>query len=233
MVHSTIRANDRRVRGVCGTGIEGARVPEETLGQSRVAAFSDGVFAVAIVLLILDLHVPSATPGEPLRELLRTELPSALMFVLSFAIVGITWLKHQRMFARIRRADTALIVLNLLLLLGVTVVPFTTALLARYLQTADAAPASMLYGIVWTLSAFVFAAMLGYAQRRGLTTTDRRSPAARRMLRVYALAPLGYAAGAALSFLSVYAAIAVYCAVAGTSLIPPPRSERLRIVDRA
>lgn len=208
-------------------------MPEETLGQSRIAAFSDGVFAVAITLLVLDLRIPQAAQIEPLSELLRAELPNYLVFVVSFAIVGIKWLNHQRMFARIRRADTMLIVLNLLLLLGVTVVPFTTALLARYLQTPDAAWASMLYGLVWMLNGIAYTMVLGYAQRRGLTTTDRRSPAARRMLRLYALGPLGYAVGAALSFVNVYAAIALYCIVVSAYLIPPPRMERLRIVDRA
>lgn len=207
-------------------------VQEETLGQSRVAAFSDGVFAVAITLLVLDLQVPKGATIVPLPELLRSELPSYIVFAVSFAIVGIKWLNHQRMFARIRRADTTLIMLNLLLLAGVTVVPFTTALLARYIPTPYAALASLVYGLMWTLNGVAYTLVLGYALRRGLTTTDRRSPAARRMFRLYALGPIGYAVGAVFSFVNVYISLVIYCVVVSAYILPPPRPERLRSVDR-
>jgi len=203
-------------------------VREEPLDQSRIASFSDGVFAVAITLLVLNLQVPQGGRGEPLRDLLRSEWSSYLIFIVSFAIVGIKWLNHHRMFSRIRRADTTLIVLNLALLLGVTVVPFTTALLAHYMQTPDAAAASMFYGIVWTLNGVAYTLVLAYAQRRGFMTPGARSPASRRMLWLYALGPVGYAVGAALSFVNVYAAIALYCLVVSAYILPPPHEDSVQ-----
>lgn len=199
---------------------------DESLGGSRLAAFSDGVFAVAITLLVLDLHVPRADQSESLGTLLRSEFGAYVVFFLSFAIVGIKWLNHHRMLSRMRGADTTLILLNLMLLLGVTIVPFTTALLARYLRTPDAALASMLYGLVWTVNGLAYTLVLGYAQRQGFTIADGRSASERRMLRFYALGPIGYAIGSALSFVDVYSALALYAVVVSAYIIPPPRTRR-------
>jgi uncharacterized membrane protein len=185
-------------------------VPAESLTDSRIAAFSDGVFAVAITLLVLDLQVPKGTL-EPLPQLLASEASSYVLFVVSFAIIGIKWLNHHRMLEQIRRADTTLILLNLVLLLGISVVPFTTALLGRYLGTPDATLASVVYGIVWVLNGIAYSVMLGYAQRAGLTASS--TPRDRRTFVLYVLGPVGYALGTVLSFASVPVAIAVYCAV--------------------
>jgi uncharacterized membrane protein len=194
-------------------------VDDDNLADSRIAAFSDGVFAVAITLLVLDLHVPS-DHLVPLRELLHAETASYVLFVVSFAIVGIKWLNHHRMLQQIRRADTTLTLLNLALLLGVSVVPFTTALLGHYLATPDAALASAVYGIVWTLNGMTYTAVLGYAQRAGLTVDDGNTPAERRVFQLYALGPLGYAFGAAMSFVSVPVAIGIYCVVVSVYIVP-------------
>jgi uncharacterized membrane protein len=197
-------------------------VPTESLADSRLAAFSDGVFAVAITLLVLDLQVPKGTL-EPLPQFLAGELSSYGLFVVSFAIVGIKWLNHHRMFERIRSADTTLTMLNLALLLGISIVPFTTALLGRYLGTPDAALASVVYGVVWTLNGVAYTLVLGYARRAGLTPTSS-TPAERRVLLLYAIGPLGYAAGAALSLVSVPLAIAIYCVV--VAIYVPPYGTR-------
>jgi uncharacterized membrane protein len=106
----------------------------EPLEASRLIGFSDGVFAVAITLLVLDIHVPSEKTS--LRELLREQGPNYLMFVVAIVMIGIKWLNHYRLFALIRHVDTIVDVLNLLLLLGICVVPFTTALIAKYMMTS-------------------------------------------------------------------------------------------------
>jgi len=193
-------------------------VPAESLADSRIAAFSDGVFAVAITLLVLDLQVPKG-PLERLPVFLAGEASSYVLFVLSFAIIGIKWLNHHRLFARIRRADTTLIVLNLVLLLGISVVPFTTALLGRYLTTPDAPLASVVYGVVWTLNGIAYTLVLGYAQRSGLAPAAS-TLAERRVFLLYAIGPLGYAVGAAISYVSIPLAIAIYCLVVA-AYIPP------------
>src|SRR5882672_2129896 len=92
----------------------------------RIEAFSDGVFAIAITLLVLDLKVPRALQdGRTLASSLGAMWPSYLAFVTSFATILIMWINHHRMFTLIGRADDRVMFYNGLLLLGVTVVPFT------------------------------------------------------------------------------------------------------------
>jgi TMEM175 potassium channel family protein len=100
---------------------------------SRLEAFSDGVFAIAMTLLVLDLKVPAVVSGgPPLWAALLRQWPAYFAFVTSFATVGIMWINHHLNFTLIRRTDHTLLVLNGLLLLGVTFLPFPTALVAAY-----------------------------------------------------------------------------------------------------
>jgi TMEM175 potassium channel family protein len=105
---------------------EQARMQTET---NRIEAFSDGMFAIAITLLILEIKVPASGAGG-LAKALGQQWPSYLAFLLSFFYIGVMWMNHHRMFTHIRRSNDTLLVLNLLLLLGVTTVPFPTAVLA-------------------------------------------------------------------------------------------------------
>ena len=101
----------------------------------RVEAFSDGVFAVAITLLALDIHVPrlDTLPPGGLGPALLALWPTLLAYVTSFATILITWINHDRLFEQIRRKDHGLLVYNGLLLMVITLFPFPTALLAEYL----------------------------------------------------------------------------------------------------
>ena len=98
---------------------------------ARIEAFSDGVFAIAITLLILEIKIPGAGSADLSRQLLR-QWPSYVAFVISFAFIGIMWINHHRLFTHIKRANNVLLFLNLLLLLGVCAVPFPTAVLAQH-----------------------------------------------------------------------------------------------------
>src|SRR5213593_915772 len=95
---------------------------------SRIEAFSDGVFAIAITLLILDVHVPTISQGN-LGSALTRQWPTYVAYLISFSFIGIMWVNHHRLFNHIRRSDNGLLFSNLLLLLGVTIVPFPTSLL--------------------------------------------------------------------------------------------------------
>src|SRR5262249_11394162 len=108
---------------------------------ARIEAFSDGVFAIAITLLILEIKIPQPAQGDLVVALLR-QWPSYMAFFLSFAYIGIMWINHHRMFTLIKRSDDVLIILNLLLLFGVTAVPFPTAGLAPPFGGAPEAPAA-------------------------------------------------------------------------------------------
>ena len=119
----------------------------------RIEAFSDGVFAIAITLLILEIKVPevpkTATDSrELLRGLWDNLWPSYVAFFTSFITIGIMWINHHRLFRYIRRVDHGLLIFNLLLLLTITFVPFPTEVLAKYLindKPGVANLAAMLY----------------------------------------------------------------------------------------
>ncbi len=97
-------------------------------GSARTEAFSDGVLAIAITLLVLDLRAP-ATGSKMLHELLG-QWPSYLAYLASFAYIGVIWVNHHQLFTRIAAVDPGLLWRNLCLLLGVSVLPFPTAVLS-------------------------------------------------------------------------------------------------------
>ncbi len=108
------------------------------MSKARLEAFSDGVLAVAITLLVLNLHVPSTTTstGHPasLGDELLKMWPQYAAYVTSFMTIGIIWINHHAMISRLREVDHAILILNLLLLMSISVLPFATNLMAEYLK---------------------------------------------------------------------------------------------------
>jgi uncharacterized membrane protein len=134
----------------------------------RLEAFSDGVFAVAITLLVLDLSVGHPAPGQ-LGEALVRKWPHYATYVVSFLTIGIIWANHHQQFSRIARADRTLMLLNLLLLLFVTLIPFPTGLLAQYLRTSsDQEVAAVAYSGALLAMGVAFYATYYWANRAGL-----------------------------------------------------------------
>jgi len=138
-----------------------AREPVETETRlsptGRVEAFSDGVMAIAITLLVLDLKVPpldAVSPGG-LVDALLARWASYVAYLAAFLTIGIIWLNHRTLVDRIARFDARLHWLNLMLLLGVATLPWPTALVAEYVQRggAGASAATALYGLIATLMA--------------------------------------------------------------------------------
>ena len=117
------------------TGGRPGRYERGTEEFSRVLAFSDGLFAIAITLLVLALAVPDLRDPDSTRELLRSlhELrPEFLSFVISFAVIGRYWVAHHQFFARLGAIDGGLLSINLLYLAFVAFLPFPTDLLGNY-----------------------------------------------------------------------------------------------------
>jgi uncharacterized membrane protein len=132
---------------------------QETGGEKetgRLESFSDGVFAVAITLLVIDLKVPqvdvnAASPSLGLAQALLEQWPSYLTFVTSFATILIMWVNHHTLFKLIQRTDTHFLFINGFLLLLVTSVPFPTALVSQYLTTPAAKVACAVYAGVFVI----------------------------------------------------------------------------------
>jgi uncharacterized membrane protein len=130
---------------------------------ARVLALADGVFAIIITLLVLEIHVPELTQGHTLNEALAEIRPSFIAFVISFILAGMYWVGHRDLFALIRRTDRGLVWLNILYLLPLCVLPFAAGLLGRY----DQEPVALrIYGLVLVTIALMRVLIWLYATNR-------------------------------------------------------------------
>src|SRR6201995_454156 len=102
------------------------------MGTNRLESFSDGVIAVAITLLVLDIKVPVLAPRESLLHALAHNWPHYAAYITSFLTIGIIWINHHAMISRLREADHTILILNLLLLMSISILPFATDLLAKH-----------------------------------------------------------------------------------------------------
>ena len=143
---------------------------ERALG--RIGAFSDGVMAVAITLLVLNLQVPTLNHGQSLGDALVDLLPSLGAFLLAFALVGRFWVVHHNLFEKLRGFDSTVMVLNLGFLAAIVLIPFSAELYDTY--TSDALAAAVL-GANLGLAAMAHSAMTAHVLRTGLMHEERRA----------------------------------------------------------
>jgi uncharacterized membrane protein len=125
----------------------------------RIAAFSDGVFAIAITLLALQLDIPSGD-GVDVWAALHSLWPSFLSFGISFAVIGAYWIAHHRLFSVIERYDSRLLWLNLLSLFFIVLMPFTTSLIGEH---GDSRVAVVVYALSVAGAGFANTGMAAYA----------------------------------------------------------------------
>ncbi|WP_166678285.1 TMEM175 family protein [Kribbella kalugense] len=171
---------------------------------NRLEAFSDGVFAIAITLLVLELHSPELEEGQRLWPALVNEWPQFAAYLTSFAILGIMWVNHHSMFRQIKRADRGLMFLNLLLLLWVTLLPFPTSMFAEHLEddSINASVAAAVYSANLTLAAIAFSAIWWHVLRNHLVDHDMNKSQVRKSLIRYSFGTVIYAACIGVSFIS-------------------------------
>lgn len=134
---------------------------ESEIEFSRIVAFTDGVFAIAITLLVLALEVPPNVSN--LADALSDQSSNLLAYAISFAVLARFWMAHHRFFASLERFNTTLIGLNLLYLAFVALIPFTTQLLGNY---ADQSGALIAYALSMVCVTASFRAQVLYALRR-------------------------------------------------------------------
>jgi uncharacterized membrane protein len=189
--------------------------------RSRTEAFSDGVFAIAATLLVVEVHVPDVhQPGlaGTLAHALREEWPSYAAYAVSFAVIGIMWVNHHATFDRVARVDRALLFLNLLLLGVVAFIPFPTAVLATYLRygvDADSRTAAVFYSLVMLAAAFAFVLCWSYLGRhQDLLREDVEPHAARVALRRSWVGVAVYVVTIPVALLNPYLALATYAGLA-------------------
>jgi uncharacterized membrane protein len=202
-----------------------APMPEEEPTPARVEAFSDGVFAIIITLLALDLRVPRASVVQngSLAAALLHQWPVYVAFVLSFLQVGVVWANHHAMFHYFRRTDHKVLIYNLLLLMCVTVLPFTTSLLAEYARAPEVErrTAALVYSGVLVISGVFFDALWNHALHADLVKPHADPHRLYWLRRHWLLLPIFYGIAFALAFVSarvsmvMYALLLIYYALPG------------------
>lgn len=183
---------------------------------NRLEAFSDGVFAIAITLLVLELKVPEPGSGELGRELVA-QWPSYAAYVITFITIGIIWINHHAAFSRLRAVDHSILMWNLILLLTVSVLPFTTSLMAAYLKEGSGEGlAAGIYGASFLVMGAVFVgANQQILLRRPQLLKEPIAPeTARRLLFFAALGQIPYVLAVALAVVSPYITLAICAAAA-------------------
>ncbi|MCT9006155.1 TMEM175 family protein [Streptomyces sp. NPDC054766] len=195
--------------------------------SGRVEAFSDGVFAIAITLLILEIKVPEAGEHGGLWHALGQQWPSYAAYVVSFLVIGIMWINHHQVFSYVARVDRTLMFLNLLLLMVVAAIPWPTAMLAEYLREGRASHvAAAVYSLVMVAMALAFQAVWWHLTRTGRLLDSRVDVEGARRTRVrFALGSLAYPATVALSFVSAPLTLAAHGLLAvyyGFNQVPVP-----------
>jgi uncharacterized membrane protein len=193
------------------TSVESDALPS----SDRLEMFSDGVLAIAITLLIIEVHVPVAGK-QGLWHALGHQWPSYVAYGVSFLTIGIMWVNHHAMFDRIAYSDRGLLFLNLGLLAGIAFLPFPTALLARYIRDSDnAATAAVVYGMTMVVIGLFFTALLEYLRRHpNLLKPGVNAEVVRRAGRLTALGPVAYAVATVVAIVAPYVALALFGGIA-------------------
>lgn len=199
---------------------------------SRLETFADGVMAIAITLLILEIDVPHVRPGESLLRALADQWPSYAGYLVSFLTIGIIWVNHRHLFNVIERTSHTFLMLNVLFLMTIAALPWPTALVAEYIRDeAERTTATVVYGGTMTAIAVMFNAVWRYAaQGLRLLAADVDRNELQRINRSYLSGPLTYGVATLVAFANPWASLVIYAALALYWLLPGsgPRIERLR-----
>jgi uncharacterized membrane protein len=193
------------------------------MGKARVETFSDGVIAIAITLLVLDIHVPDPAAAESLGSRLAHQWPSYAAYVVSFVTIGIIWINHSAMLRRIVAVDHSVLFLNLVLLMTIGVLPFSTALMAAYLKADEGGHlAAAIYGGSFLAMGLAFFAMHQHLLRRrsGLLHEALTPDVRRWVLRRNAMGLVPYAIATLGAVLSPYLTLVICALVAGYYALP-------------
>ena len=150
----------------------GSRVRE----LDRIAAFTDGVIAIAITLLVLSIDIPNLElePAAKLEDKLLDLWPDLLAYALSFAVIGRYWVVHHRFFATLERYDCGLVALNLIFLAWIVLIPFTSELLGEF---GDEEPAVIAYAVVLTAVGLLNWLIIRHSLRSDLIAESKRAAA--------------------------------------------------------
>lgn len=186
---------------------------ENATGTERIMAFSDGVFAIAITLLVLNISLPSHVHDLP--RALSDLFPEYLSYAMSFLVIGIIWAQHHAIFGLIRRTDHVFLLINIVFLMWLAFLPFPAHVLGENLGRENEKTAMILYAGTFLVGTIPFSLLWNYAARGGRLLrpdADRRLVAV--TTRSYNIGPVFYLVDLALAFVNVTASFVLFFAIA-------------------
>jgi uncharacterized membrane protein len=205
------------------------------VNKSRIEAVSDGVFAIAITLLVLTISEPD--DYSHLARELGDRWPSLAAYVVSFAVIGIMWLNHHSIFAHFERVDRALFYLNLLLLMTISFLPYPTGVLGHALREGEGTrTAAVVYSVTMAINAFAWGSLWLYASsRRRLLRPSFPESERRTATLLFTAGTITYSASIVVAVVNAYVCLAFHAATALYYALDPVsrRSARSETPDRA
>lgn len=190
------------------------------MSLNRFEAFSDGVFAIAVTLLVLEIKAPDlthATSSEAVTKLLQI-FPHVLSYVTSFIVIGVIWINHHTLFHFLKRVDRTVLVINLLLLICVAFIPYPTALIGEFRASL---PVVIFYGLSLAVTGFVYNALWFYVVHRYILSEQLIHQKAVWKATLWSLSyPISYCIAAGLALLSINLSIVFYVFIPLFYLLP-------------
>ena len=186
------------------------------MNKSRVEAVSDGVFAIAITLLVLTISAPDSSKYGDLGHQLANRWPGLAAYAVSFAVIGIMWFNHHSIFAHFERVDRPFFYFNLLLLMTVAFLPYPTGVLGEALrQGRGERTAAVFYSVTMTINGFAWTALWLYASsRRRLLNASFPEGQRRSATIAFTSGAFVYVLTVGVAFVSAYACLAFHAALA-------------------
>ena len=204
--------------------------PPQDADTSRLETFADGVMAIAITLLILEVKTLPDVPGSRLAAAVAHQWPSYAGYVVSFLTIGIIWVNHHHMFRLIERTNHAFLMLNVVFLMTIAALPWPTGLVADHLRDSGRTVAAVAYGVTMECIAIMFNVVWRYAAKDKRLLDPRVDAAALdRASRNYLVGPVVYAVATLVALVNAWASLAIFAALAVYWLLPGtgPRSSLL------
>lgn len=207
--------------------------PSPNLGTTRIEAFSDGVFSIAITLLVLEIAIPTLTHTQLAHGELAAQLfdlwPKVLSYIISFAVIGIFWVGHNIMFHFIKKSDRTFLWLNILFLMAISFIPFPAALLGEY---APEITSVVLYGVVLCVAGILMNGMWSYATYNHRLVDSHLSTEFLKKARfVLLVAPVTYVIAVAFAFVHPTITLLLYALVPVVYILPSPIDELIEEIQ--
>jgi len=187
---------------------------------NRLESFSDGVFSVAITLLVLNIVIPAQTTSDTLSATLMSLWPTIITYVVTAILVGIFWICHHIMFKFIVKADRNLFLLNIFLLVCVGALPFAASIIAKFPFNSSAV---VTYGAVLFLVSITYVGVWKYARVHGNLTSELLTPEIARIATLaISIAPIGYAIAILISLINPAYGLMMYLIIPLVYALPGP-----------